>query len=348
MTHQARHLYAALSLALGTLLFAGCRTAGDTPIKLVGEAQGTFYNITYYDSEQRDLQGAIDSLLADFDLTASLWVDSSLLCRVNRNEDSVLNALFSDLLEKSIMMNQFTEGCFDCRVGQLVRSYGFGNGPRTALSDNQIDSLLAICQQPVAMVETQEGIVLRKANPATALDFNAIAQGYAVDMVCRFLEQRGISNYLVDIGGEVVAHGCKADSSLWLVGIERPADNRYSAPEIEKAITLKDCSVVTSGSYRKYYQKDGLRYSHTIDPSTGRPVQHTLLSVSVVDTAAWRADALATAFMVMGLERAQTFIAAHPYDSGTQAVFFIYSTPDGYATYATPAFEKLILQDEKQ
>lgn len=332
-------------IVLAALTLGGCRH-GDAPVKLNGEAQGTYYSITYYYSEQRNLQTAIDSLLDGFDLTASLWVDSSLLCRVNRNEDSVLNTLFADLLDKSQEMNAFTEGCFDCRVGQLVRCYGFGNGARTELSDSQLDSLLAICQQPVAMERTSEGIVLRKANAATALDFNAIAQGYAVDMVCRFLEQQGISNYLVDIGGEVVAHGCKADSSLWLVGIERPADNRYSAPEIETAIYLKDCSVVTSGSYRKYYENNGLRYSHTIDPATGRPVEHTLLSVSVVDTASWRADALATAFMVMGLERAKAFIAAHPEDSGTQAVFFIYSTPDGYATYATPAFEQL-LKDSK-
>ena len=161
-------------------------------------------------------------------------------------------------------------------------------------------------------------------------------------MVSHFLESKGISNYIVDIGGEVYAKGEKPDGTPWRVGIERPAENQYSAPEIETTIDVRNKAIVTSGSYRKYYEKDGIRYSHTIDPTTGRPVTHSLLSVTVVDTAAWRADALATAFMVMGLDRAKEFIDAHSNDRGTQAVFFIYSEGGEYRHYSTPGFKSLI------
>ena len=179
----------------------------------------------------------------------------------------------------------------------------------------------------------------------TELDFNAIAQGYASDLVGQMLENHyGIDNYLVDIGGEVVARGTKANGSPWCVGIERPAENDTSLPVVQTAIKLHDASVVTSGSYRKYYERDGVRYSHTIDPVTGRPVQHTLLSASVVERDGWLADAMATAYMVMGLERAKQFIADHPDGPGTAAVYFIYDSCGSLKSYATPEFKKLIIQ----
>lgn len=315
------------------------------PVRLQGEAQGTYYSITYFDAQQRNLQSSIDSLLDDFDQTASLWVDSSLLRRVNDNSDSVVNELFATLVDLSAEMNRFTNGAFDCTVGRLVNAWGFGFSKREKLTDETIDSLLQhVGKQPSAVRHHDGTIVVRKADSETSFDFNAIAQGYASDLIGHFLEQQGITDYIVDIGGEVCAKGAKPDGKAWRVGIERPAENRYSSPEVETTIELRDKAVVTSGNYRKYYEKDGVRYSHTIDPSTGHPVEHSLLSVSVVDTAAWRADALATAFMVMGLDKALQFIGQHSDDSGTQAVFFIYSDSTGYKTYATPAFEALIIE----
>lgn len=329
------------------LLFAACNRMPQ-PVRLQGEAQGTYYSVTYYDSLQRNLQSDIDSLLADFDLTASLWVDSSLLRRVNDRGDSLVNSLFATLVEKSVEMNKLTDGAFDCTVGRLVKAWGFGFSKREEINETTIDSLLRyVGPQPSIVYDTLGRPIVRKPFSATTFDFNAIAQGYASDLIGQYLEKQGIANYIVDIGGEVCAKGCKPDGSAWRVGIERPAENRYSSPEIETTITLHDQAVVTSGSYRKYYENNGIRYSHTIDPTTGRPVEHTLLSVSVVDTAAWRADALATAFMVMGLDRALQFIGQHPDDSGTQAVFFIYSDSDGYRTYATPAFEEMIAEQAK-
>ena len=327
-----------------SLLVAACSSMPQ-PVRLSGEAQGTYYSVTYYDTQHRNLKSSIDSLLNDFDLTASLWVDSSLVRRVNDGSDSVVNELFATLVELSAQMHDFTGGAFDCTVGSLVRVWGFGFSKREAINDVVIDSLLRYVGPQPSIVRSNSGMpIVRKPFPETDFDFNAIAQGYSTDLVCRLLESRGITDYIVDIGGEVYARGGKPDGSAWRVGIERPAENRYSSPEVETSIELHDQSVVTSGSYRKYYEKDGIRYSHTIDPVTGRPVEHTLLSVSVIDTAAWRADALATAFMVMGFERSLQFIESHPDDSGTQAVFFIYSNQDGYRTYATPTFEKMIIK----
>ncbi len=337
------------AVATVALLASACNRTGQQPVRINGEAQGTYYSIIYYDTLQRDFKTAIDSLLTDFDQTASLWVDSSLLRRVNDNRDSAVNDLFATLTELSVQMHTFTNGAFDCTVGKLVNAWGFGFSKRQDMDSSTIDSLHRYVGLQPTIVRLSDGqTVVRKPHSETAFDFNAIAQGYATDLLSRFLELQGVNSYIVDIGGEVYARGCKPDGSAWSVGIERPAANRYSSPEIETSIELRDKAVVTSGSYRKYYEKDGLRYSHTIDPATGRPVEHNLLSVTVIDTAAWRADALATAFMVMGLDKARQFIANHPDDSGTQAVFFIYSDGDGYKTYATQKFNEMTHRSERE
>ena len=338
-------------LALAAMLLSACNggqtNGGSNRIELSGKAQGTFYSVIYYDSLQRNLQPAIDSLLDNFALTASLWVDNSLLRRVNDNRDSVVNDLFATLLRHSVEMNAYTEGCFDCTVGKLVNAWGFGFANRADITDALIDSLRHFCGVQPELVQRDDGsLVVRKASPETAIDFNAIAQGYATDRVCQFLEQQGISRYLVDIGGEVYVRGCKPDGQNWVVGVERPSENKYANPVVETRIKLLDQSVVTSGNYRKYYEKDGARYSHTIDPRTGRPVTHTLLSVSVVDSCAWRADALATAFMVMGLDRARSFIASHPDDNGAQTVCFIFNENGENKIFMTDRFKSLLYQPE--
>jgi thiamine biosynthesis lipoprotein len=317
--------------------------SGD-PVHLNGEAQGTYYSILYYDSLQRNLQPQIDSLLADFDQTASLWVDSSLLRRINANLTDTLNPLLADLLQQSLYINRYTDGAFDCRIGRLVQAWGFSFRQREELDSSTLDSLLRAARATVAVDTVNDILLLRKEDPATELDFNAIAQGYASDILAQYLESQGITSYLVDIGGEVISHGTKTDGSPWRVGIERPAEDRYSEPIVQTAISVHDQSVVTSGSYRKYYEKDGVRYSHTIDPATGRPVEHTLLSTTVVERECWLADAMATAYMVMGIERSKAFIAAHPDGSGTDAVFFLYDSCGTLASYATPGFEKMIIK----
>ncbi|MDY5969743.1 MAG: FAD:protein FMN transferase [Bacteroidales bacterium] len=341
-----RHRLPLSALLWGALLplFASCGQRTLEPVSLQGQVQGTYYSIIYYDSLNRNLQSTIDSLFALVDATASLWDETSLLCRINRNETDTLTPLFADMLRKSLEMSAYTQGAFDCTVGCLVDAWGFGARRKASLDDTFIDSLLRYTGAEQLTILPENGVMrLGKKYPQTRLDFNAIAQGVTSDLVGQCLLQKGIRNYLVDVGGEVVARGTKPGGKPWSVGVERPAKNKYSEPVVELAVALKNQSLVTSGSYRKYYEKDGVRYSHTIDPSTGRPVQHGLLSVSVVDRAAWRADALATSFMVMGLDSSLRFIAAHPDDSGANCAVFIYDSAGNNAIYATPAFKKIII-----
>jgi thiamine biosynthesis lipoprotein len=332
-----RNLLFAVSLLL--LLCASCAHRSDF-FKFDGRAQGTFYSVQYFDPQHRSLQQQIDSILLDFDRAVSLWVDSSNLSRLNRGDDSLLFPVTAEILEKSLLVNRLTDGAFDCRVGSLVNAWGFGAKNGCYPDSATIDSLLLVCRSAVGIRTDASGSkFFLRDDPRTEIDFNAIAQGYSVDLVARYLDSLGISNYLIDIGGEVIARGQKRDGHPWVVGIEKPADNRHSAPVVMQAVELSDAALVTSGNYRKYYEKDGVRYSHTIDPATGYPVNHSLLSVTVIDSTSWRADALATAFMVMGLDSALRFLDTHPV---TPYVYFIYDDNGQYATYATPSFNKLI------
>ena len=338
-TTSVRHRRAGrFFLCLAALIASGC---SQQPVRLFGEAQGTYYSIQYYDRRGRDLQPQVDSLLHAFDLTASLWVDSSLLRRLNAGTTDTVDALFTDLLEHSLSITEYTDGAFDPRIGRIVQAWGFSFRQQQEPDSAELAVMLAAARGRVAVSDGR----LIKECPATELDFNAIAQGYAVDLLAAMLERYGITNYLVDVGGEVTARGGKPDGSPWRVGIERPAADSISAPEVQTAVPLRNAAIVTSGSYRKYYERDGIRYSHTIDPATGRPVQHSLLSASVVDSLCWRADAMATAYMVMGLDSARRFIAAHPGGPGTAAVFFIYDSCGTLCSYATPSFEQTIKQN---
>ena len=329
-------------ILLLTLLLASACIRHDQPTRIQGQAQGTYYNIAYCDSLHRNMQPQIDSLLDNFDSTASLWVENSIIRKANRHENTELNAYFTDLLRLSLQMEEYTQGAFNCKIGSLVNLYGFGFKNRNDITDRQVDSLLLLIHHGECYIDDTHTTPTLFLSQGVELDFNAIAQGYAVDLIADMFDRNGIKNYLIDVGGEVTAKGSKPDGSKWTVGIERPSKDKYSSQEIETAITLEDRSVVTSGNYRKYYEQDGIRYSHTIDPSTGRPVSHSLLSVSVVSTDAWYADAMATAFMVMGLEKSLQFIHDHPENSDIQAVFFIYDDHGTYKTHATPEFQKLI------
>ena len=324
-----------VTLSAVAILLGACHR--QEPVRLAGEAQGTYYSILYFDPEQRNLQPQIDSLLQAFDRSASLWVDSSLLRRINDGQTDTLDDILSFLLQNSLRIMDYTDSAFDIRVGRLVQTWGFSFKQRSEPDSTTLAALLRAAHSPVGYANGR----FFRHNPDTELDFNAIAQGYASDLVARLLDGYGIDSYLVDIGGEVISHGLKPDGKPWRVGIERPAEDRYSEPVVQTAITLTDASVVTSGSYRKYYEKGGVRYSHTIDPATGRPVQHSLLSVSVVEDQCWLADAMCTAYMVMGLDSARRFIAAHPDGPGTAAVYFIYDSCGTLKEYGTKEFMNL-------
>jgi thiamine biosynthesis lipoprotein len=292
----------------------------------VGEIQGTYFSVIYYDAENRDFEHEIDSVLKNFDQIASLWEDNSEISRCNRNENFKLSPIFEDLFNKSQEISAMSDGAFDITVGNLVKMYGFWRNNQEEISEEKISNLLQLVgYQKVKIIDRQ----LVKDDDSIKIDFNAIAQGYSVDVLCDFLAAQGLKNYLVDIGGEIRSSGKKViENSDWIVGIERPAENSEDEQHVQMKIALQDKSVVTSGSYRKYFEKEGQRYSHTIDPKTGRPIEHNLLSVSVIDLYAWRADALATVFMVLGKEESLTWLSKQPKLQNVE-VIFISSDGDG-------------------
>ncbi len=322
------------------LFFSSCAPKKQIPpVHLQGEAQGTYYNMVYYDSLQRDLHPQVDSILKAFDRSVSLWLPNSVLSRVNRNDTTVvLDDNFLGNFYDSQKVSEATHGAFDMTVGPLVEAWGFGFESREKVGKHIVDSLLPLVGY--RKIKIIGGKVI-KADPRMQIDFNGIAQGYSDDVVGKFFDSLGIHNYLIDIGGEVKAKGCKPDGSYWRVGIEKPASDSISPRILKAVILLHDMSVATSGSYRKYYEENGVRYSHTIDPKTGYPVQHSLLSVSVLAKNTAMADAYATAFMVMGYKKSRAFVENHP---GLEA-FFIWSAKDKtFKSYATPGFKKLMVE----
>ncbi|MCF8369402.1 MAG: FAD:protein FMN transferase [Bacteroidales bacterium] len=324
-----------------SIVFCSCNKMLDQePVKFNGETQGTYYQVTYFDNDNRNFQKEIDQALADFDMVASMWVDNSIISLINRNAtdvkpDPVFQALFS--MSKSIY--EKSGGAFDPTIGPLVNAWGFGFTDRMKVDQHIVDSILEFVGFDKVTIEADK---ITKKDPRVQFDFNAIAQGYSVDLIGQLLEKNGIKNYLIDIGGEVMAKGMKPDKSIWKVGIEKPKDNAQYGEGLKAIVELKNKAMATSGNYRKFYEVEGVRYSHTIDPKTGYPVQHSILSVSVIADSCGMADGWATAFMVMGFEKSIEILAK---DKSLDA-YFIYSGNEGnIETHATTGMKKYLLEE---
>lgn len=309
-------------------------------VKINGLAQGTYYAITFFDHETRDLQPEIDSFFKSFDKSASVYLEGSIISRINNNDTSViLDEPFMMVFNKSQEVSAATNGAFDITTMPLTNAWGFGFTDPMKLDSTHVDSLLQFVDY--RMVKLVKGKFI-KQKPEITIDYNAIAQGYSADLIGEILEDKGIKNYLIDVGGEVLSKGKKPDGSFWKVGIEKPTAAADDPRSIDAIVNLQDKALASSGNYRRFFMKDGVKFSHTIDPKTGYPVTHTLLSVSVLADDCMTADAYATAFMVMGVEKAKAFIASH---SGLEA-HFIFSNSDGkYETWTSPGLEKLIVKD---
>lgn len=325
---------------LCVLLFVSCAKRKEPVlIKLAGETQGTYYAITVYANDSLNLQASIDSLLLRFDSSASTYKSNSIISRLNNNDASArADQLFSTVFNKAMEVSALTGGAFDITVGPLVNAWGFGFADRIKVDQHVVDSLLPLIGYKKVKLENGK---LLKTDPRIRIDYNAIAQGYAVDVVGNFLDSKGIQSYLIDIGGEVLARRTKPGGEKWQVAIEKPTENADDDRTIQDVVSLQDQAISTSGSYRKYYEENGVRYSHTIDPSNGYPVKHTLLSVSVTAADCMTADAFATAFMVMGLEKSKEFLTRN--HKLKLQVYFIFTSPDGsMQTFCTRGFEKML------
>lgn len=331
-------LYSCLSLMAAGL--TACAFPEPVVQQLQGQAQGTTYAITYYGPAAPNYQHAVDSMLEEIDASLSTYRPGSTISRFNEGE--VLESddpHFFRMLEQSQAIYELTQGAFDPTVMPLVKAWGFGPDNRLQPQTDKLDSLRALVGfDKLRYAQPDEGghYLLQKEVPGLQLDFNAIAQGYTVDVIADFLQAHSISHYLVELGGEVRAKGLNPQGKVWKLGIEKPDDLQIMGIQLFAArVALKDGALATSGNYRKFYLKDGIKYSHTIDPFTGRPVQHSLLSVTVMAPQAARADAFATAFMVMGVSRAKALIQAHP-ELQLEALFISGQSGGGLAAEATP------------
>lgn len=269
---------------------------------------GTFYHITYQCDS--DLTQSINAELAKVDQSLSPFNEHSVITAINQNQDVVLDSMFLDVYRKALQISRETDGAFDITVAPLVNAWGFGFKNGSQPSALQIDSLKEIVgYQKISLAE---GKIL-KDDPRMMLDCSAIAKGYGCDVVAKFLRSRGIRNYMVEIGGEIVASGINEKQKPWMIGVTKPTDDSLNVGhELQTVLHVTDKAMATSGNYRNFYYKGGKKYAHTIDPKTGYPVQHSILSATVLADECAIADAYATSFMVMGLERAQELLKHHP------------------------------------
>lgn len=272
-----------------------------------GSIFGTTYTVTYQHAD--DLQKDIVSRLQQVDSALSMFNKESVISNINHNRSMRPNKMFLDVFKLAQQIAADTDGAFDITVAPLVNAWGFGFQQNEHPGQHTIDSLMRfVGYQKVNF----DGENMVKQDPRVMLDCSAIAKGYGADQVARLLDARGVENYCVEIGGEVVTRGISSKRVPWKIGVTKPTDESQDGGEIQAVLNITDRAMATSGNYRNFYVKDGKRYAHTIDPKTGTPVQHNILSATVLAERCAVADAYATSFMVMGLERTRQLLNKHP------------------------------------
>ena len=281
-----------------------------------GEAQGTTYGITYIAQKPIE-KTAVDSILKVIDLSMSTYIDNSLITKINKGEHLPIDPHFEKVLSASMDIYSESEGVFDPSIGQLINAWGFGKKENhIPPTQKQIDSLLALTgMDKVHVVTTPKGTFVEKDNPNIQLNFNAIAQGYTSDVIADYFLSKQITNFIVEVGGEIVIHGRNTlKGKSWTIGIDNPLQKPDEDREIVATVELTDCGLATSGNYRKLWTDSltGQKYVHTINPKTGRPQPSNLLSATVIAPSAMLADGYATTLMALGgIEKAKDFLAQH-------------------------------------
>lgn len=283
---------------------------------------GTRYNITYL--YNTDLKPDIESTLKLVDNALSMFNPESTISQVNNSEVMLVgDQLFLKVFRRAMEISDWTHGAFDITVAPAVNAWGFGFKHAENIKQSTIDSLMEITGY--WKIHELNGMI-EKDDPRIMLDCSAIAKGFGSDMVADMLRSKGIDDFMVEIGGEIVVSGHNPKGKLWNIGISKPVDDSLSVNnELQTVIPVTDIAIATSGNYRNFYVKDGRKYAHTIDPHTCMPVSHNLLSATVFASDCATADALATSMMVMGLDSAQALCARHP----EIRAYFIYEAPDG-------------------
>lgn len=298
---------------------------------------GTVYHVTYQNSD--NLNDQIVAELNKVDSSLSMFNKQSVITKVNDNQDIEVDQMFGDVFTLARTVSADTDGAFDITVAPLVNAWGFGFKSGNMPSRHTIDSLRTFVGYK--RVELHDSRIV-KADPRVMLDCSAIAKGYGCDVVAELLRRKGIDNFMVEIGGEVVTSGISEKRVPWKIGVTKPSDDSLSVNnELQTVLNITDKAMATSGNYRNFYYKNGKKYAHTIDPATGYPVQHSLLSATVISDRCAKADAYATAFMVMGLEKAKKVLDRHR----DLMAYLIYSDHKGeYKVWFSPSLRDKIIE----
>ncbi len=337
MSHIIRRLAVVI---IGILFVAvGCTDKEMPVVHLYGDTMGTTYNIKYVgnkDIDDEGLQGKVDQRLAEINKLMSTYDTTSELSRFNQYRYTNSFAVSDEtrvVVEEALRLGELSKGVLDVTVGPLVNLWGFGptKRPEKIPSDEDIASVRDYVGLDKLSV-TENG--LKKAHPMLYVDLSTIAKGYGVDQIAEMLERYSIENYLIEIGGEMRVKGHRGNGDEWLIAIEKPVTTERA---VQKIVSIGTNAIATSGDYRNYYEENGVRYSHLIDPRTGKPIRHSLVSVTVVHPSSMTADGLATAFNVMGWEMARSVAEAE-----NLAVFLIRRTDDGFEEYASSEFDNIV------
>lgn len=314
-------------LAIALLLLACQEEAKQTQkehyaeILVSGEAQGTTYTVKYIGEEHIGLKDELDSLLEAIDNSMSTYLATSTISKLNQSDSVSVDSMFENVFNMSMRANLLTGGAFDPSLGPLFKAWGFDYSVPTPMDSAMVDSLLEFCGMNQFILV--DGLI-KKRNQSASLNFNAIAQGYAVDLMAAVLRRHGLENFYVELGGELKVRGHNSKNAPWRIGIDKPQGKNLERV-LQHIVKLQNKAMATSGNYRNYYEVEGEKYSHTIDPATGFPVKRNILSATVIVSSCAYADALATAFMVMGLDASKEMIEKN----NTISAILIYSDEEG-------------------
>ena len=326
------HILFLIALITGTIYVA--RSEKNAPYRHTsGQVFGTYYNITY--QADHDLEKHILEVFRKIDVSLSMFNDKSTISRINRNEKVMADDMLAYLFPRAMKVSDATGGAFDITVAPLVNAWGFGFKHDKWHAEAAIDSIRQFVGYKKVHLDDR---TIKKDDPRIMIDFSAIAKGYASDAVADMLKKAKVRNFTVEIGGEIVVKGKNDKGTDWKIGITKPTENN-ERKENQCILTLTDCAIATSGNYRNFIVKDGVKYAHTIDPRTGYPVQQDIISSTIVARHCYEADAYVTSFMVTGLEKAKEILAQQPRIDA----YFIYIGKDGkQAVWMTEGMKKYL------
>jgi FAD:protein FMN transferase len=326
-------------LLLLTTVLSSCQHVQPKYIYNEGFVYGTIYHFVYENPKGNDLHEEIKAKLSEYNLMFSTFDSTSVIAKINNNQETKLTPEFIKCFNRAIEISEITDGAFDITAGPMVNAWGFGPESKQAMTQEKVDSLKEITGYK--KIRLEKGRIIKDI-PNMKLDMSAIAKGYTCDLIGDFLKRKGCKNLMVDIGGEIVALGKNEKGREWTIGISDPSENAFFASsDYVAALRLTNHALATSGNYRNFYVEDGKKYAHTIDPKTGYPVQHSILSSTVLADNCMTADAFATAFMVIGLEKGIELAKQIP----EIEVYFIYADSLGNnQIYMSENFERHLVK----